>query len=129
MKIRITHMKAPWTEGAKVGDVLKVDAIPAWAAGKCVQVDDGEKVTLEYEPPQAPDVTESPSGDLIKQLAEANAALAQRDETIADLRAGMLEIDARIAAADKARDEALEKLAAAEKQLAEAKPAEGKKAK
>lgn len=37
MKVTITHLKAPWPEGAKVGDVVEVDGevIPGWAAGKC----------------------------------------------------------------------------------------------
>jgi hypothetical protein len=38
MKLQITHMKAPWPAGAKVGDVLELPAVPAWALGKCRQV-------------------------------------------------------------------------------------------
>lgn len=37
MKVQITHLKAPWPEGAGVGDVveLQVSEVPAWALGKC----------------------------------------------------------------------------------------------
>lgn len=46
MKVTITHLKAPWPEGAKVGDVVAVgDVIPGWALGKCVQADDEAKPT------------------------------------------------------------------------------------
>lgn len=37
MKVEVTHLKAAWPEGTRVGDVVDVqgDAIPAWAVGKC----------------------------------------------------------------------------------------------
>jgi hypothetical protein len=37
MKVQITHLKAPWPEGAGVGDVVELQApeLPAWALGKC----------------------------------------------------------------------------------------------
>lgn len=40
MKVKVTHLKAPWPEGAKVGDTVDLpgDAIPAWALGKCLPV-------------------------------------------------------------------------------------------
>ena len=46
MKVKVTHLKAPWPEGAKVGDVVAVgDSIPGWALGKCVPADDDAKQT------------------------------------------------------------------------------------
>lgn len=48
MKVRITHLKSTgWPKDAKVGDVVSLegDAIPAWALGKCMPVED--------EPPAA----------------------------------------------------------------------------
>lgn len=45
MRLQITHMKAPWPAGAKVGDVLELPAIPAWALGKCRQVGDDVATT------------------------------------------------------------------------------------
>lgn len=47
MKVRITHMKAPWPEGAKIGDVLEVSEVKPWALGKCVEVGEDEEVTFE----------------------------------------------------------------------------------
>lgn len=54
MKLRITQLKAPWPQGANVGDVVEVDAplVPAWAAGKCDQVGDDEVATVAYSEPQ-----------------------------------------------------------------------------
>lgn len=40
MKVRITHLKAPWPAGSGVGDVLELAEVPAWAVGKCEQVAD-----------------------------------------------------------------------------------------
>lgn len=39
MKVIITHLKAPWPEGAALGDIVELDAplMPAWAVGKCVE--------------------------------------------------------------------------------------------
>lgn len=39
MKVRITHLKAPWPVGAAVGDVLDLAAVPVWAVGKCEVLD------------------------------------------------------------------------------------------
>lgn len=46
MRLQITHLKAPWPAGAVVGDVLDLPGIPAWAAGKCVQVGDDVALTI-----------------------------------------------------------------------------------
>lgn len=48
MKLLVTHLKAPWPNGTKVGDVvtIKGNAVPAWAAGKCSVLpedDEGDK--------------------------------------------------------------------------------------
>ena len=45
MRVQITHLKAPWPVGAKVGDVLELPAVPAWALGKCRQVGGDVAVT------------------------------------------------------------------------------------
>lgn len=46
MRLQITHLSAPWPDGAVVGDVLDLPVIPAWAAGKCEQVGDTVPLTL-----------------------------------------------------------------------------------
>ena len=45
MLVVITHLKAPWPSGAKVGDVLDLPAVPAWAVGKCEPAPEGAKAT------------------------------------------------------------------------------------
>lgn len=59
MKVQITHMKAPWPCGAKVGDVVELDSavIPAWAVGKCVETE--AEVTA---PAVLEETTEVPDG-------------------------------------------------------------------
>lgn len=46
MLLTITHLKAPWPVGAKVGDVLEMNVIPAWADGKCRPAPDDAELTL-----------------------------------------------------------------------------------
>lgn len=50
MKLRITKLKAPWPVGAKVGDVIDLPAVPAWAAGKCEPAPDDAAVTVGEKP-------------------------------------------------------------------------------
>jgi hypothetical protein len=49
MKVTVTHLKAPWPAGTVPGHVVDfpgLDAIPAWAAGKCTPAaDDAEAVS------------------------------------------------------------------------------------
>lgn len=47
MKLTITHLKAPWPAGAKVGDVVELPDVPAWALGKCLPAADDAEVTAE----------------------------------------------------------------------------------
>lgn len=49
MKVRIDVLKAPWPEGAKVGDVVEIDSITPAFLGKCERVGDDEKPTLKAE--------------------------------------------------------------------------------
>ncbi|WP_054075841.1 hypothetical protein [Comamonas testosteroni] len=55
MKVRITERKAPWPQGAKVGEVVDFegDTVPGWAQGKCHPVDDDIEAQHQYEPPGA----------------------------------------------------------------------------
>lgn len=51
MKVTITTLKAPWPEGAKVGDVVAFEGpVPAWAAGKCQPAAEDVEVDHVYEP-------------------------------------------------------------------------------
>ncbi len=56
MKVIVTHMKAPWPEGVKVGDcvALAAEVLPAWAKGKCEPAADGAEPVALWEPAAAP---------------------------------------------------------------------------
>lgn len=77
MKVRITHLKAPWPEGALVGDVLEVSEVAPWALGKCVIVGDDEEVTASATVAGAEDHA------VAIALAEADA-LAQAEKQAAE---------------------------------------------
>lgn len=49
MKVRITHLKAPWPEGKGIGSLVefKGDAVPEWAVGKCVHVEAEESAAKD----------------------------------------------------------------------------------
>lgn len=79
MHVRITHAKARWPEGARVGDTHEFDgAMPAWALGKCVVVGEPAKA----EPSAA-------------EVAQEFAALAQHHETaVSALKSDLAEVRA-----------------------------------
>lgn len=81
MKVTITHLKAPWPEGAKVGDVVEFagDKVPDWAAGKCKPAADDAAVTVGAQPASTPQLSE--------EEAKAAAALAEADKQAAEERA------------------------------------------
>lgn len=56
MKVIVTHMKAPWPAGVKVGDCVALAAavLPAWAKGKCEPAADGAEPVALWEPAAAP---------------------------------------------------------------------------
>lgn len=106
MLYRITALKAPWPEGAKVGDVIELDSVPVWAVGKCVQAPDAEAPTVEFAPPVPPEpardlaaeveALQQENADLRAQLAaretdegKAAAALAEADEQAKAEKAAM----------------------------------------
>jgi len=79
MKARITHLKAPWPLGAKVGDVVEFETAPAWSVGKFDPVGDDEAVTLEFgEPVQV--VLEGESAEVQALKAEVADLTAKLDE-------------------------------------------------
>ncbi|TPG26538.1 hypothetical protein [Variovorax guangxiensis] len=53
MKVTITTLKAPWPQGAKVGDVVSFrgEHAPAWAIGKFTPADEDAEVDHKYKPP------------------------------------------------------------------------------
>ena len=70
MLYRIIFLKAPWPAGAKVGDVLELASVPAWALGKCepagddaVATDFGWLVSEGAGEPMAPADGDTVTGD------------------------------------------------------------------
>lgn len=89
MKARITHLKAPWPSGAKVGDVVEFQAVPAWAVGKFQEVGGDEPVTLEFGEP------------VLVELSGGNASEVEA------LKAAVSDLTAKLAEEVKAKDEAV----------------------
>lgn len=81
MKVRITHLKAPWPAGAVPGDVVDLvgrDEVPAWAVGKCSPAGDDIEAThvVEASKPAAPAAAAlaAPLADVEAQAAAERAA-------------------------------------------------------
>ncbi len=86
MKVRITHLKAPWPAGT-VGDVVELpgDELPGWALGKCQPAgDDAEVTAAAPAAPEAPAVVQ-----VSEEEAQAAAALAAAEAQAAEERAAM----------------------------------------
>ena len=69
MKLTITHLKAPWPQGAVVGGVIELASVPAWAVGKCVPAADDAAVTVGVKPAVAAAESEPSIDDLRAQAA------------------------------------------------------------
>ncbi len=82
MKVTVTHLKAPWPAGTEPGHVVEfpgLDAVPAWAVGKCAPAADDAEAVSSWSAPAlaAPELVVNPAaGD---GEAEAAAALAQAE--------------------------------------------------
>lgn len=124
MKARITHLKAPWPLGARVGDVVEFADIPAWAAGKCEQVDDEQPVTLEFGEPVQVDLVASGASevealkaavaDLTEKLEAAELAVLQHAEAAQVAQAAVQSADATISGLNGQVADLTEKLEAAQ---------------
>lgn len=109
MKVKITHMGAPWPEGAGVGSLVTFPAgsMPAWAVGKCVEDSSDDEAQFSWE---APAVSSEPAqpplppgvAEALAKAAEATAALQatveQQAQALAALQATVDEFKARAAA-------------------------------
>ena len=71
MLYRIIFLKAPWPAGAKVGDVLELASVPAWALGKCEPAGDDAVATVGADEPEGSDAP--PAADREAMEAEAKA--------------------------------------------------------
>lgn len=102
MKVIIQTLKAPWPEGAKVGDVVsfEADTAPAWATGKYTLAPEGAEADFQYEP----------------KLAESlEAAASAKDPAESKIAAALA------AAEEQARRELHDRVMAAEQALSAAK--------
>jgi hypothetical protein len=85
VKVTVTHLKAPWPVGTVPGHVVDfpgLDAIPAWAVGKCVPAADDAVAPAELtsEPVKAP------AGEPVvnpEAVTEAQAAAGSGDAAVA----------------------------------------------
>jgi hypothetical protein len=75
--VQITHLKAPWPEGAQVGDTLDFDVLPPWAAGKCEAVDARPEFIVNPAEP-GPEPVPASIVEAEKQAAEEREALEKR---------------------------------------------------
>lgn len=97
MLYEIKVLKAPWPQGAKVGDVIDMPYLPAWAEGKCSVARDGAEADFTLE---RKDVVEGdgagaalPSGeainaqvaDLQRQLSETEGRASGLSDTVGRL--------------------------------------------
>lgn len=110
MKYEITHLKAPWPDGAKVGDVFEAGdgPVPAWALGKVRSVHDDAKATIALPRRKPLD------GEITGGSADANTPVSREQfeaETIeqqAQRERDELEARGRQAAEQQAQREQLE---------------------
>jgi hypothetical protein len=131
MKVVITNAKAPWPQGAKLGDVVDVPtaadmkSLPGCLVGKCKPAEDGAEAALTYEQ-QLPtpvlaetalatlEVTTNDSDKLAEDLKVAESMLAEARLEADELR-GMVE------RASAERDAAVARVAELEAELAKKK--------
>lgn len=99
MLYRITFLKAPWPEGAKVGDVIELDHVPAWALGKCEPAgDDAVATIVATKPGEVPPAGGAEAPDRAAMEAEAKAL-----DVSFNARTGDETLAARIAEAKAAK--------------------------
>lgn len=84
IKVRVTHLLAPWPAGADVGSIvaLMCDKVPAWALGKCEDAPEGAEPQFAWEPAAQSDPVEGAvaaeaSPDIAKAVAEAVAPMLE----------------------------------------------------
>ena len=114
MKVRITKLKAAWPDGAKVGDVLELASVPAWAVGKCEVVGD-EAVTDDGTGEALPTIEA-----INERVATANRAAAGALQLAEEARAQLADAQAALQASTAEADELRKQLADAQAALASA---------
>lgn len=118
MKVRITKLKAAWPPGAKVGDVVELVAVPAWAVGKCEPAGDDAEVTLQFGT-----VEGDGSGQALPDLQGIEARIEQANRAAADALALAEDARTQLADAQAALDASRAEADELRKQLADAQAA------
>jgi hypothetical protein len=110
LRVRIAYLHAPWPQGAKVGHVVEfpgLEAIPAWAAGKCAAVPSSTPADFVHQPPkpEAPaaaapvwdrlTLTASTSEGRAAELAKLRADLGAAEAAETDLAQKLADARAR----------------------------------
>ena len=99
MKVTVTHLKAPWPAGTVPGHVVDfpgLDAIPAWAVGKCVPAADDAEAVSSWPVVVAPaeltsEPVKAPQGEPVvnpEAVTEAQAAAGSGDAAVAPAATG-----------------------------------------
>lgn len=82
-KHTITHLKAPWPHGAKIGDVVEFEVVPVWAAGKFAAAADDAEVTLSFDKKEEIIANVVPDQALLAQVAELQSKLESTQAALA----------------------------------------------
>lgn len=119
MKVRITNMKAPWPQGAELGSVVSIDSakLPAWAVGKCVEVEGNVKAAFAYEPPA---ISGDGTGAALPSIDAVNAEIADLQAKLTAAGEALAKSQDEAKAANARADDLQAKLTAAEKKAAKA---------
>jgi hypothetical protein len=99
VKVTVTHLKAPWPAGTVPGHVVDfpgLDAIPAWAAGKCTPAADDAEAVSSWPVVVAPaeltgEPVKAPEGEPVvnpEAVTEAQAAAGSGDAAVAPAATG-----------------------------------------
>lgn len=119
MKVVITHLKAPWPQGASVGQVVDLpecDTVPAWAAGKCQEAPSDAEPAHTWTKPEP--VEEQVVLTDAEKLAEAHATINQLRDQEQELLARVTKAEEALAARDMELTAARAALTKAEEALA-----------
>lgn len=99
MRVRITHLRAPWPEGAQPGHIVEFPAgvVPPWALGKCQTVDAATPADFVHQPPKpvAPVTVAAVNWDA---LTVAGTTAEARQAELELRRADLTKAEAEVAA-------------------------------
>jgi len=83
IKVKITHLKAPWPKGAQVGDVVALPSMRPWALGKCVRVEDDEEAA--YTVAERPEAGETVEAVMVRAQAHFQRMDSEHQQHVSEL--------------------------------------------